>query len=737
MKSLLILTAYLGVSCAMPVLSFGDDLPIAASCLSAPECFDEAVRATNRRDAETLTRRLQELIQQYPGTPWAGRASLLLGRQYYEQGDRQATAHLFSASQQLPIIGDYALYYLGEALYKAKDWNGAGTAFDLVLSRYPKSLLAPQSLSRSVEAWFQGEDCRRAKDRQTSFLSAYPNHPLQPAVLLRQADCDQKAGDLQAAATIYRQIWSQFAGSPQAQEAALRLQGLKSKGLPLNEPSPQDWWIRGKALMSAAQYEAAVAALQEMLKFNQSVPDRPQTLLQLGIARVRLKQYDAARVVLAELAMKHAGMAAQEAAVWLARVYLRQGQDEPFLELARQATGYLSGELRAKFLMLLAMQHVDRGRIEAAIGAYREAGKENGSPSTAAEASWQVGWLRYHESKYRDAVRSFEDSRRYLPTGSYGARARYWEARSLEKLGDADRARQALESLCKEAPYSYYCQSGRARDGSSPIGHDAVPLPGAQFSLEISEPKDQSIKADVHYQRAMELRLLGWSPEAAEELFSLLPKLGNDRTGILWLARLLSAAGEYSRPLSVIQASFAEVLDRGGPAIPREFWELAYPAGYYDLIRGVLPADVDPYVVTAVIREESAYNPVAVSGAGAVGLMQLMPQTAQMILAESESTSRDRLFDPCLNIRLGSRYLAHLKKKFPNNLIYVIAAYNAGPEIVSKWVRQYSDKEEDEFIDLIPYTETRNYVKKVLRSYWEYKRIYGQTPPRRILDKLC
>jgi soluble lytic murein transglycosylase len=723
----------------MSFVSFGGEVLPGRECPSASECLDDAISTLNRRDTETAVRRLQDLIRKHPDTLWAGRASLILGRQYHEQGDRQAVPYLLNASQQLPIVGDYALYYLGEALYLGKDWNGAGTAFDLLVSRYPKSLLSPQALARSVEAWFQAEDCRRTKERQRSFLAAYPRHALQPAVLLRQGDCEQKTGDLQAAVMTYRQIWSQYAASPPAQEAAIRLQALKMKGVSFREATPQDWWIRAKTLVDAGQYEAAVAALQETLKFGQGAPDRPQTMLQLGIARVRLKQYDAARVVLAELARSRSGTPAQEAAVWLGRIYLRQGQDEPLLELAEQAAGYLSGELKAKFLLLLAAQHVDRGRIEAAISVYRQAGKEDGTPLTASEAYWQVGWLQYQEGRYRDAVRAFEDSRGYIPTGSSGARARYWEARSLEKLGDATKARQTLEILCGEAPNSYYCQSGRARNGSLGVGRESPPTAGV-VSVEISEPKDQSIKADSHYQRAVELRLLGWRREAAEEFGALSNMLGNDRGGILWLARLLHGAGEYHRALTLIQVSFPEVLERGGAAIPKEFWELAYPAGYHDLIRGVSPAaDWDPHVVTAVIREESAYNPMAVSSAGALGLMQVMPQTAQMILAElgSDAFSRDRLFDPCYNIRLGSRYLAQLRQKFQNNLIYAIAAYNAGPDAVLKWVRQFGDKEPDEFIDSIPYTETRNYVKKVMRSYWEYKRIYGSTSPPRFLDKLC
>jgi soluble lytic murein transglycosylase len=157
-------------------------------------------------------------------------------------------------------------------------------------------------------------------------------------------------------------------------------------------------------------------------------------------------------------------------------------------------------------------------------------------------------------------------------------------------------------------------------------------------------------------------------------------------------------------------------------------------------INGVVgPHKTDPHLVAAIIREESFYNPTAVSSAGALGLMQVMPQTGQRIAAQlgSEGFTRERLFDPSYNIRLGSSYLIHLAAQFDNNLIHVLAAYNAGPDVVSKWIRQFGGGEPDEFVESIPYLETRQYIKKVLRSYYEYKRIYDQTCADRLLDKPC
>ena len=705
-------------------------------CVADAECFGDAVRALNRRDVTSANALLLELIEQFPNTPWAGRAALILGRYYQEHGDRQTVVYLLSAQRQLPILGDYAYYYLGEALFGLSDWNGAASAADLLSVRYPDSLLRPQALYRAAEAWFQADDCRRAGERHTAFLLAYPRHSLVAAVLLRQGDCEQKGGDRSAAIATYRRIWTQFASAPQATEAAYRLQALKDKGVALPDVSPQAWWTRGKVLFDAGQHGLAVAALQEALKTPQGLTDRPQALLTMGIARIRLKQYDEARPILLELVRTRVGGVASEATLWLARLYLRQGQDEPFLALAQEVdAGLLAGELKAKFLLLLAAAHVDRGRIDAAVSTYRQAADAAGVSPVAADALWQIGWLQYTEGRYAEALRAFDESRGRQPVGPSVAQALYWKARSLEKMGERQKALETFQSICGEALYSYYCQIGRTRSAwAGTNGHEPAGVNRLILS-EAPEPEDLALVTDIHYQRATELRALGWQHEAAEELAMLILRAGQDRSAVLWLARLLNSTGEYSRALSLVRTFFADVVERGGSAVAKTFWELAYPGGYFPVIRA-LPANqrTDAHLVTAVIREESAYNPNAVSVAGALGLMQVMPQTGQKIAAElgSPNFTRDRLFEPCYNIRLGSWYLRHLADKFGNNLVYVIAAYNAGPEVVSKWMQQARDKEQDEFVESIPYIETRNYVKKVLRSYQEYKRIYGldseQTP---------
>ncbi len=698
-------------------------------CAEPSVCLAQAVEALSRRDYEAGIRRFQRLIEQYPNTPWAGRAELALGRYYQQQADRQAVPYLLAAQQHLPVLGDYAFYYLGKANLKASDFTGAAMAFDRLVERYPDSLLRPQALAQAVEAWFQDNDCRRARERQARFMAEYAGHASVPAVLLRQGDCQHKVGETAAAVATYRRIWVQDAASPQADDAAVRLDRLNSEGVAIPKLTSEDRWLRAKTLFDARQYARAVKAFEDYLKSapapNLDWARRDRARLNLGIAHVRLKRYDEARASF-EHAMKGRDEgAAEDAVVWLGRVFLRQGLDEPFLALAREVeAGRVSGEARAKFLLLLAAQHAGRGRIDQAIHAYRQAGEQ--AEVSAAEGPYRAGQLLYQHGRSEEAIASFDQVLLLQPSGPYFMPALYWKARSLEKSGETQQAAIVFQALCGDAPLSYYCLSARLRpvaaraDGVAPVQGGA-----AVTGLTL---KEKPVAGNAHYQRAVELRMAGLLREAGREAAVLTGKTGADRGEILWMAGLLKEFGEDHRALKLVQRTFPDVLERGISGVPSAFWDLAYPQGWLPAIQASTPTGVDPYLIAAVIREESAYNPDAVSPAGALGLMQVMPQTGRMIAGRlgGESFSRERLLDPHYNIRLGSWYLGHLAERFDHNPVYMVAAYNAGPEAVAKWVQEFGGIEPDEFIESIPYTETRLYVKRVLRSHREYRRVSGR-----------
>ena len=172
-------------------------------------------------------------------------------------------------------------------------------------------------------------------------------------------------------------------------------------------------------------------------------------------------------------------------------------------------------------------------------------------------------------------------------------------------------------------------------------------------------------------------------------------------------------------------------LDGRAGETPRDFWLLAYPQGYWDSI-GTCSRKYgqDPYFIAAIIREESQFRAEALSAAGARGVMQVMPTTGAWVAqtVRVKGFDANKLLDSDTAINIGTWYIGHLMKRFKGDALFTAAAYNAGPEAVFAWLAKNGQgAERDEFVESIPFSETRGYVKKVMRNYAEYKRIYGRT----------
>jgi len=200
----------------------------------------------------------------------------------------------------------------------------------------------------------------------------------------------------------------------------------------------------------------------------------------------------------------------------------------------------------------------------------------------------------------------------------------------------------------------------------------------------------------------------------------------------LEISRLYREVGEYHRSAVLVRKKMSPRPLAGSPSEKqRTLYLLAYPLGYPSWINQYAQKrNLDPAFLTAVILEESRFDPQAVSPAGARGLMQVLPATANQIVqrVKVNAYSDTLLFDPEINLRLGSWYLSSLMEEFRGKEIGVLAAYNAGPHVVREWLARNPSAPEDEFVENIPYGETRNYVIRVLGSAQVYRMLYGASP---------
>jgi soluble lytic murein transglycosylase len=303
------------------------------------------------------------------------------------------------------------------------------------------------------------------------------------------------------------------------------------------------------------------------------------------------------------------------------------------------------------------------------------------------------------------------------------AQATYWKARAKEAAGHAAEAQRIYGQVARGHD-PYYRRLARGRLGAEGGRAGALRSPAA------AAPAPAANRARLPVARA--LADLWLAEEASEEYWNLVREHPEDRglvaeatAALLRLQRLDRAVNLAKRVL------WPQYVQSGGaPPIPA-FWDALYPLGYWGLVAAEAGArKLDPHLVLAVIREESAFAPQAISPTGARGLMQLMPSTASRVAAAhrlpAPGPGRPPIEEPGNNIRLGTAELADLLGEFQGNLVLALAAYNAGPHNVRRWLQERGYPGPEGFVEEIPFDETRNYVKRVLGSYDLYRALYAQ-----------
>lgn len=341
-----------------------------------------------------------------------------------------------------------------------------------------------------------------------------------------------------------------------------------------------------------------------------------------------------------------------------------------------------------------------------------------GAQGNDGENLWTLGWTNTLAGKYDDALAIFDHYLRTYPDGDYRTNSLFWSAKILDRLGRAEERDAKVQQLVAEFPFSYY--SYRSKE-LWPSVAPAIP-PVHTFPDLAAESLD-----DPRITTVSELLEIGLTRAAAREMKVVAAQFPENNAMQFMLADVYVRGGEPFKANGILQRRFRELVRHGGANIPPQFWQILFPLPYLDVIRTeAAKRGLDPYLVASIIRQESGFEPTTVSNAGAVGLMQIMPQEAAAIAAGGgiEGVTRETLFDPAINIAMGAAELSQKLARMNGNETLAIAAYNAGEEPVNRWLARTPIDDIDVFIESIPYAETKLYVKTVTRNRNEYKRIY-------------
>jgi soluble lytic murein transglycosylase-like protein len=339
------------------------------------------------------------------------------------------------------------------------------------------------------------------------------------------------------------------------------------------------------------------------------------------------------------------------------------------------------------------------------------------------ENLWTLGWTYLLAKRDDDALRVFADYEKRYPDGDYLSNSLFWTGKIEDRRGRREQRDVAWRQLQSTYPYSYFSYRARLLMGEPAVAPSEVPngnvFPDVEAQIAAAnDPRVDSVR---------ELASLGLFRDATREM-KVLAASNPDNLGLQFmLADLYVQGGEPFRANNVLQRRFRQFVRHGGSGVPHRFWEILFPLNYYDVIRAEAEKrQLDPFLVASIIRQETGFEPSTVSNAGAVGIMQIMPQEATAIATAAGLTppTREQLFDPNVNIAIGAAELAQKIALMRGNVILGIAAYNGGEDAVGRWLAQTPIDDEDLFVESIPYAETRLYVKTVSRNRFEYRRIY-------------
>ena len=350
---------------------------------------------------------------------------------------------------------------------------------------------------------------------------------------------------------------------------------------------------------------------------------------------------------------------------------------------------------------------------------------------------WRASIAALRAGKHDRALVNLQTLVKLRPSGELYFASQYWLSVAHERTGKLEEAAKGFITLAERYPYHYYGITAENRlqeirsDIKLPVSSgDIIDFP----SLRV----DPTSKRRAEYRAALTLARAGLVGDAAWYLQRLLDQRSNDLGLALLASRASAMAGDYTTVTRLIVNYFGTFLNRRAHGLPNDFWTLVYPRPYWETI--VNAADVhhaDPLLLLSLMRRESRFDPQARSIAGAIGLLQLMPYTAETLakragfanIVKPDGVDSEMLTDPNVNIAIAARLNADLLEIFEGQRLPVIASYNAGEDHVIEWWRAARAHRQDFFIDSIPYSETRRFAREVVANYASYKRIYGTPRP--------
>jgi soluble lytic murein transglycosylase len=641
----------------------------------------------------------------------------LLDKRYVE-----AAADFRLARKAGTELADYADFLGARANHEAGNESAAEALLSGFALRYPESIFVAQAPELEAETLLAMQDAAGAQ--KTLAAAAGTAAANRPGYQLAQGDAALALGKTQQAESLFKRLLLAHPISPEGETARARLTEMGAE----SSLTTDELHSLGDAYYNAGRYADASEQYHALARQpNLDAESRTGYAVAAAACDLKLKRLTKAQAEALPDTRNENGARRLYLLLQLARS--RNDLDELKRIVAEMESDFPQSPWLAEALYSSGNQYMLRRDYASAIGYYSTLATRFPSSKYAATAHWRAGWLSYRQGLYIDAARLFDEQIRLYPGATETVPALYWRGRLYETVEQKPELAAAnYRTLVRAYQHYFYAQLARQRLnalGNYPKAALSAPQPQLDRIQAPPVPQlEESFPADSpHLAKARLLANAGLNEYIAQEITA---DPDSSSWSALAEAQIYASYGENFRGLRLMKKALPSAGTASIQSIPLAYWRILYPVPYWETIKTESAKNkLDPYLVVALIRQESEFNPSAVSPANAYGLMQLLPSVGKSMAHQEglEHFQTFQLFDPEINIRLGTRYLRRTLDKFGGVTEYALAAYDAGDERVQEWQDAGPYQGIDEFVESIPFTETREYVELILHSLETYKAI--------------
>ncbi len=623
------------------------------------------------------------------------------------------------AAQRGEALDDYADYLGAQAALQGGRGTDAYALLENFSQRHPESIFVPNAPVVLANGYLQQNDPQGALRVLSSLTgTAQASHA---DFRFAQAKAWQLAGNTNQAAAMYRSIYTLLPLSYEATQARAQLQAM---GTPLTATEHK---VHADQLYNAKRYSEAADEYHSIQHDATLSPgDRDALDIYAAVCDLKLKRLSKREAESLPQTDDDSAALKLYLLAELARSSDDRGQHGSLVTQLTQR--YPRSRWTEESLYSAGNMYLLKHEYGTAAGYYSQLVSMFPRSTYGPSSHWRAGWLSYRTRNYSEAARLMDEQIQRYPTGIETPSALYWRGRIYEEQEhNLSQAANYYRTLSDSFPNYYYALLARQRLdilGKQPAVTPAAPLASVR-APDVPELIDNLPENDTHLIKARLLANAGLNEYIAPEIQA---SPTSPTWGTLAQAEIYTSYGEYVRALQAIKRSGASYFAYSVDDVPQMYWKLLFPTPYWnELTANASRNSLDPYLVASLIRQESEFNPGAVSRANAYGLMQMLPSVGKS-LAKREGIGRfstNDLLQPATSLRLGTIYLRQTIDRFGGQVEYALAAYNAGDTPVRQWMSTNDYRDMAEFVESIPYTETREYVQAILRNREMYRAIYG------------